>query len=95
MPIGNVPGAAQLNFQAGAVAVQLREAALAAKRLADYVNLIGAAGLTDAGFDNDDATAFLELISSIGMLSGIYFGTQVLTSTTDFSAMVQSIAGPS
>jgi hypothetical protein len=95
MTVGNTPGSTQLNFMAGQIAVQLREAALAAQRLSTYVNGIGVSGLTEAGFSNADASAFLDVVAEIGILSGIYFGQQAIPTATDFSALVQNLAGPS
>jgi nitroreductase len=94
MPVGNTPNSIQLNTMASAVAVQLRNAALAAQNLANYVNGIGTDGLAAAGFDDADAALFLELVGGIGVLSGIYFGTADLPADTDFAGLVQQLAGP-
>ncbi len=97
MAIGNNPTSIQLNFQAGQVAAALRDAALAAQNLANYITGIGAEGLAEAGFNSDDATAFLDAVgdAGLGQLTGIFFGTAALPAPVDFSALLQSLAGPS
>lgn len=96
MAIGNNPTSQQLNYQAGQVAAQLRDAALAAQNLANYITGIGEAGLETAGFDSDDAAAFLAAVgdAGLGQLTGVFFGTAALPAAVDFSALLQALAGP-
>lgn len=96
MPIGNNPASDQLNFMAGQVAIQLRNAALAAQNLANYITGLGLDGLATAGFDADDAAAFLAAVGDggIGQLTGVFFGTATLATPVNFSALLQELAGP-
>jgi len=95
MPVGNNPNSVALNNMAGQIAVSLRTAAMSAQNFANYVNGIGLTGLAAAGFDDIDAALFLQLVGGIEVLTGIYFGTATLETATDFSALVQQLAGPS
>jgi hypothetical protein len=84
MPVGDVPTSASLNGELGGLIVRLRDVCHDISELQMQVTGIGQGGLVAAGFSAGDATTFMNAVSYLNTVAGVYQGTATQGSTFNF-----------
>lgn len=75
MAVGNQPQLSAVNAALGNYATNLRDLCRSIANFAEWANSEGQAGLVAIGFSSADATTFLNMVSYMNTISGVYFGT--------------------
>lgn len=84
MPVGNSPTSASLNAELAGLIIRLRGTCQDIAELQKQVTGIGTAGLQATGFTADEAAVYLNAVSYLNTVAGVYRGTATQGSTFDF-----------
>jgi hypothetical protein len=84
VPVGNQASAAQLNAELAGLITRVRDDLRAVSVLQQQVTAIGAAGLTAAGFTAPDAATYMNALSYLSTVAGVFQGTATQGSIFNF-----------
>ncbi|SRR5260370_739840 len=99
MAVGNTVSVSGLNAQLGSVAVELRDAAIAAQKLWSYVASLGVdqatqtAALVTLGFLSADAATFWTKANNSFAVSQLYYGLITQAAAFNYDSALASARG--
>lgn len=84
MPVGDNPTSAALNAELAGLIIRLRDVCQDITVLQTQVVGFGNAGLQGAGFSAGDATTYMNAVSYLSTVAGVYRGTATQGSQFNF-----------
>lgn len=93
--IGPIPDKATLIAMAAAIAKAMADNAVAAARLARWIESVGADGLGTAQFTTEEGTAYMAAAELMAAYGGVFLGGPPLGQALDHSKQLAQLIGPS
>ena len=94
MAVGPSFSADQLRWRAAELANRRRRLESDVDQFHEYVTSLDVAGLQDAGFSSDDATAFKARADVHGTMPALYFGRAPQADPYNFDDALADVRGP-